>query len=761
MTDIGAGREARSLLERARRAVDDATVVAAAVEEAERATVPAFEAAVAALVDDHLDALPLERLREVGGAPLRLGALQAAGVRTVGEVRRLGRGGLDDLPDVGPATAQAVLAATADAARAAAAGLRVRLDPERRRPWETTLLRALARLEASLRLAGRWTEPARRLAVDLAPAIDAAAPAGSRLRFALSRRRTKDTTMAAVARVAAMLDSAERAGLVGTLAETRAALDSSALSVDALWADYEQRGADYQAVLGRFTDVALDVAASQGYVPADIAARVEAQGLDESLLRVSLRGYQAFGARFALAQRRVVLGDEMGLGKTVQALAAVAHVHAQGATHSLVVAPASVLVNWSREIARHTALSSITLHGGDRHDDLDAWYAEGGIGVTTFETLRSLPPPVQPSDPTADALRIGVLVVDEAHYVKNPDALRTQATRRWIPVADRVVFLTGTPMENRVEEFRTLVSYLQPDVASTIDPAVGVAGAVAFRRSVAPAYLRRNTDDVLRELPERIEMDDWVRLAPDDEPHYRAAVAAGNFQAMRRAAFAAGPDRSAKLVRLAEILDDAAEAGRKVVVFSMFLGVLDAVHQVAGDAAFGPLTGATPPQERQALVDRFAAADGHAVLVAQIQAGGVGVNIQAASVVVLTEPQWKPSTEEQAIARAHRMGQTRVVHVHRLLAEDTVDEAMREVVAHKAELFDAYARESSLKEASSDAVDATEAAAARRIIEDERARLGIETDRGVTDAARSGEPMDSDEMGAHRGIVGEADGPPR
>jgi SNF2 family DNA or RNA helicase len=238
---------------------------------------------------------------------------------------------------------------------------------------------------------------------------------------------------------------------------------------------------------------------------------------------------------------------------------------------------------------------------------------------------------------------------------------------------------------------------------------------------------------VLGELPERIDTEDWVELTSDDLVAYRAAVADGNFMAMRRAAFvSADPERSAKLGRLADILDDARENGHKVVVFSYFLDVLRAVHALAGADSHGPLTGATSPEERQALVDRFGGVEGHAVLVSQIQAGGVGLNIQAASVVVLTEPQWKPSVEEQAIARCHRMGQTRVVQVHRLLAEDSVDSLMLEVVRAKRDLFDDYARESAMKEATPDAVDpgaaATDApapAVVGELVAAERARLDV------------------------------------
>jgi SNF2 family DNA or RNA helicase len=120
----------------------------------------------------------------------------------------------------------------------------------------------------------------------------------------------------------------------------------------------------------------------------------------------------------------------------------------------------------------------------------------------------------------------------------------------------------------------------------------------------------------------------------------------------------------------------------------------------------GSITGAVPAATRQHLVDDFTRQVGHAVLLAQIEAGGVGINMQAASVVIIAEPQWKPSTEDQAVARAHRMGQVRTVQVHRLLAKDSVDERIREVQDDKALLFDAYARESDAKDADRRSVDA-------------------------------------------------------
>ena len=131
-----------------------------------------------------------------------------------------------------------------------------------------------------------------------------------------------------------------------------------------------------------------------------------------------------------------------------------------------------------------------------------------------------------------------------------------------------------------------------------------------------------------------------------------------------------------------------------------------------------------PAARRQQLVDDFTAEPGHAVLLAQIQAGGVGLNLQAASVVIICEPQVKPTMEEQAIARAHRMGQARTVQVHRLLTPRGVDERMLGILRGKARLFDEYARRSDLAERTPDAVDVSEQALARQIVQEEQERLG-------------------------------------
>jgi SNF2 family DNA or RNA helicase len=608
-------------------------------------------------------------------------------------------------------------------------GIRLRFDPDARPPLHAKLLAELHAYDVARRSISPISADLNDIAVQLDAVVEEASRASSRLRMFFSGRRKRQEARSALSQLEALMRSPRTVATETRLKDALAAFAGAGPDISGLWQDYEKRAVAYNGLLIEIGDLAPDRDARQGFVPADIAQRVHEHPLDLTLMRSSLRGYQAFGAKFALSQKKAILGDEMGLGKTVEALAAMCHLHMEDKKHFLVVCPASVVINWTHEIKHHSELRPYRLHGLDRRRNFQAWARLGGVAVTTYESLRSLPEP--------DGLNLAMLVADEAHYVKNPAAARTKAVRAWAARTGRVLFLTGTPMENKVEEFRTIVGHLRPDVAARIDAVDGLAGATRFRRAVASVYLRRNQSDVLEELPPRVEAEAWVEFGDADLAAYREAVATGNFMAMRRAAYAPGnAEGSAKLRRLTEIVEEAASNGRKVVVFSFFRDVLTIVASALGDLAIGPLTGSVPPAQRQAMVDEFSARQGPAVLVSQIQAGGVGLNIQAASVVLLTEPQWKPTIEEQAIARCHRMGQVRTVNVHRLLAEDSVDQRMLELLETKALLFDEYARRSEIKEISPDAVDvsdlastqvtATQAEAERRIIEMERKRLHLE-----------------------------------
>jgi superfamily II DNA or RNA helicase len=677
-------------------------------------------------VREALEAMPVARIKEVTQGRVRVAALERAGYQTVGAVHQAQTHALLQVPGIGRRGVEQAKAAASQLARAAAEKTPVGIAPDRRDPAHGALVQALYPFVVAGPALTATRERALAVSTALESLLNAAALVRSGGRMLLAGRTGRDQARGALAAVETLLADAYRDGLGEVFARAATDLLRRPGTPERAWWEFRTRAAEFYNTLDQLDHDSPNHrsgAGAQGHLPDDLAAQVLAQALDTSLLRVALRGYQAFGARYALARRRVILGDEMGLGKTVQAIAALAHLAATGQRrHFLVVCPASVVVNWERKITVRSDLSAHRVHGPERDRARELWHKSGGVAITTFETLRHLHPGTTP---------VGMVVVDEAHYVKNPHTQRSVHVAAHAKACERVLFLTGTPMENRLSEFRALLDYLQPELLAAVGSLESLPSAASFRYTVAPAYLRRNQNDVLGELPEMVHTDDWQDFSPADADAYRNAVQAGNFQAMRRAAYA-HPRTSAKLNRLVEITREAAATGQKTLVFSHYRSVLAAARTaletsegatVTPVAVFGPICGSNSAAARQELVDAFTTHQGPAVLLSQIQAGGVGLNLQAASVVILCEPQVKPALEQQAVARAHRMGQTRPVRVYRLLTPNGTDQRLLQLLAGKQRLFDAYARRSDAAETSPDAMDISDVLLARTVVREEQQRL--------------------------------------
>ena len=646
-----------------------------------------------------VSSMPLDALRQASRERLRTGVLETAGIKNVYAVIQH-RNRLANVPGIGETTARRMAAAAQTLWDTTYQEMPVRIDVSNRGPEATALVTALRAWDAARRTKGAADEIARAAELRaLGSALDrhvshaVVIPVGQLPATALTE--AIDAVLA-------------RAELVATASPTAAGQGDA-------WDDFLRRPADYFTMLAELGLVTENTERSHGDLPDDIVDAVRALELRTDNLTASLRGYQSFAARFTLVQNKVIIGDEMGLGKTIEALATLAHLRSKGDGRFLVVCPPAIVSNWLRETTHHTRLSVYKLHGpeAERTLALRSWRRSGGVAVTTYNLLGWALQKLSERE-LGD---LGCAIFDEAHYIKNPTAARSRNTSELIKRIPRAILMTGTPLENRVEEFRTLIRYIRPNLAQSAPE----TSAPRFRRHVAPVYLRRNQEDVLTELPELVEVEEWVGLSPASEAAYRAAVDDSNFMAMRRATMLG--HGSEKLQRLIEIVEEAEANGRRAIVFSYFLDVLDQVAAALPGKVFGPVTGKVPAARRQTTIDDFSAAGAGAVLVSQITAGGVGLNIQAASVVVICEPQLKPTTEAQAVARAHRMGQIQSVQVHRLLADDTVDERIIEILARKKALFDEFARVSETAQATPDAIDITETEIARQVVAAERERL--------------------------------------
>lgn len=481
-----------------------------------------------------------------------------------------------------------------------------------------------------------------------------------------------------------------------------------------LWEDFQHNAARYYALIEQLGGG--NAIEEVGNIPKTLVQQVASYKLDTSLMKSSLRRYQRFGVQYILRQKRTLIGDEMGLGKTVEAIGAMAHLSSEGETHFVVVCPLSVLINWTREIPIHSCLSPISIHGPRRIDSFLSWCDQGGVAVTTYETVSKLP---------WDRLKanVGIAVVDEAHYIKNPNAKRTQAVSQLLlSRADKATFMSGTPLENRVEEMNELVFHLNPELALSLTSNDTIMNPIAYREEISSLYLRRHRSDVLSELPKLVEKLDWCTLSAADRRDYKDALFSRSFSGMRRVSWRHDNiSKSAKAGRLKEICDEAKANGEKVLVFSFFLDTLSKVERLIADDCAGVISGRVPAAKRQLMIDDFSRSN-KTVLVSQVTAGGVGLNIQAASIIVFCEPQIKPSMEDQAISRSYRMGQVRTVVVHRLLMDKTVDMRMQDLLANKRHAFANYA---DISNSGLDSLDVIDSKAVIEIIEAERKAYGI------------------------------------
>jgi superfamily II DNA or RNA helicase len=436
---------------------------------------------------------------------------------------------------------------------------------------------------------------------------------------------------------------------------------------------------------------------------------IQPVGLPEDL-DVELRDYQRKGVDWLgflrTQQFGGILADDMGLGKTLQALTIM-----NSGEKSLVVAPTSVLHNWLVEAARfRPALKTCRYHGPNRKMDPDA-----DLIVTTYGVLRM-------DQEKLREQQWQILVLDEAQAIKNPESQSAQAA--FSLHADFRLAMTGTPVENRLDELWSQLHFSNPGLLGGRSDfrnrysqpiAMGEPGVAAHLRTrIKPFVLRRLKADVAKELPARIEVVRRCTLSPEERNAYdsvRAATHAEMVEKMtgghgvmaaleallrlRQAACHRGmlpgqsaPD-SSKIRLLLESLGLILSGGHRSLVFSQWTSLLDRVepHLKAAGIDFLRLDGST--RNRGKLVEKFQAEDGPPVFLISLKAGGTGLNLTAADHVFLLDPWWNPAVEDQAADRAHRIGQDKPVIVTRLVAEDTVEERILALQKKKRALADA------------------------------------------------------------------------
>ncbi|MFD5753252.1 SNF2-related protein [Streptomyces sp. NPDC127033] len=449
-------------------------------------------------------------------------------------------------------------------------------------------------------------------------------------------------------------------------------------------------------------------------------------------LAATLRDYQLRGLAWLDLMTSLGLGgclaDDMGLGKTVTVIAL--HLHRARPAPTLVVCPASLLGNWQREITRFAPGVPVhRFHGAGRTLD----EVTDGFVLTTYGTMRG-------SAETLAAHPWGMVVADEAQHVKNPFSSTAKALRT-IPAPARVA-LTGTPVENNLSELWALLDWTTPGllgslkafrarharIVENVENAKSVdvkdvdneEAVERLARLVRPFLLRRKKSDpgIVPELPPKTESDHPVPLTREQVSLYEAvvretmaAIEASEGIARRGLVMklltslkqicnhpaqflkedpARLTGRSGKLALLDELLDTILTEDGSVLVFTQYVSMarLLSAHLAARAVPSQLLHGGTPVAERERMVDRFQSGE-VPVFVLSLKAAGTGLNLTRAGHVVHFDRWWNPAVEEQATDRAYRIGQTRPVQVHRLIAEGTVEDRIAEMLASKKALADA------------------------------------------------------------------------
>jgi SNF2 family DNA or RNA helicase len=406
--------------------------------------------------------------------------------------------------------------------------------------------------------------------------------------------------------------------------------------------------------------------------------------------------YQLEGVAFLMPRHAALLADEMGLGKTIMTILALRLLLQAGLVQrALLVCPKPLVFNWCRELRIWADDLPFEVIGGSLAARRAAWRVSSApFKIVNYEVLTRDAEIVE-----SDDVRFDLVVLDEAQRIKNRESKTAQAARGLR--RSRSWALTGTPIENKPDDLVNLFAFIDPD---RIPPETTAKELPAL---TADCILRRIKEDVVKDMPPKIVQDVALELSPAQRESYNLAETEGVvrlndmgqtvtvqhvFELVMRLKQICNFDpltgESSKLEQLTADVAEVAESGRKAIVFSQWVGPLE--RMATALAPFGPMQyhGKVPQAQRVPILDQFRADPTKHVLLMSYGTGSVGLNLQFANYVFLFDRWWNPAVEDQAINRAHRLGQTGTVFVKRFVTQETIEGRIAEVLERKRRLFE-------------------------------------------------------------------------
>jgi SNF2 family DNA or RNA helicase len=405
--------------------------------------------------------------------------------------------------------------------------------------------------------------------------------------------------------------------------------------------------------------------------------------------------YQLQGIAFLMPRHAALIADEMGLGKTAQVIIALRLLfHAGAIQRVLVVCPKPLVVNWTRELRLWAEDVPYEVIGGDTKAREATWFASKcPLKLVNYELMT------RDVDFLHDErLKFDVVVLDEAQRIKNRESKTAQVARGIR--RDRSWAMTGTPIENRTDDLVNIFAFVDPERIPPETP------ARMLPQYTSDSILRRVKEEVVKDMPPKIIQDVFLELAPGQKEAYDLAEKEGvvHLNAMGETVtvqhvfelvmrlkqicnFDPRTGQSAKLEQLVADMAEVAESGRKAIVFSQWVEPLEAIAEAL--EPFGPLLyhGGVAQRDRQPILDHFKADPTKHVILMSYGTGSVGLNLQFTNYVFLFDRWWNPAVEDQAVNRAHRLGQKSQVYVKRFVSQGTIEERIAEVLERKRQLF--------------------------------------------------------------------------